>query len=53
MNKEEWVAYILFEKFHFIFNREGRIYTGDLCEKRNEKKEIPIKSRFEILDIRK
>jgi hypothetical protein len=42
MSKEEWIAYIIYEKLSFIFNREGRVYTGDLCRKRKIKKLGPL-----------
>lgn len=31
--KWEWIAYIVNHKLAFLFNREGKVYTGDLCKK--------------------
>ena len=37
MKVREWIAYIIYEKLVFVFNRNGIVYTAGLCKLANNK----------------
>ena len=38
MTLNEKIVYLIYEKLHFWFNKNGQVYTGDLIKKRKEQK---------------
>lgn len=38
MTLSEKIAYIIYGKLHFLFNRQGKVYTGDLVKKWKKRK---------------